>query len=176
MTCDSPGNAGKDPPTLADEIAPAVAELAAEGKGRNEISRALAVSTATVSRAAAIAGVEFDRGPTEVATRTRTEQLAQDRAELAGMAAEIARRAGRRLYIEAGAEVIDPATLTALNRVFGTATDKALTAGMLTDRLDSDDHHGNSLLDQLRGGFDSWAAALADQGQDQIITNPQEGT
>ena len=92
------------------------------------------------------------------------------------MAAEIARRAGRRLYIEAGAEVIDPATLTALNRVFGTATDKALTAGMLTDRLDSDDHHGNSLLDQLRGGFDSWAAALADQGQDQIITNPQEGT
>jgi len=141
MNSADPGTAGKDPPaTLADEIAPAVEELAREGHGRNAIARALAVSTATVSRAAAIAGVEFDRGPTEVATRTRAEQLAEDRADLAGMAAEIARRAGRRLFIEAGAEVIDPATLTALNRVFGTATDKALTAGMLAPSDDQDQY------------------------------------
>lgn len=134
------GHAGKDPPSLAEEIAPSVAALAAEGHGRNAIARALAVSAGTVTNAAKIAGVTFDRGPTEVATRTRAEQLAEDRADLAGMSAEIARRAGRRLYMELGAEVVDYSVLTALNRVYGTATDKALAAGMLAPTDDQDEY------------------------------------
>lgn len=135
-----PGHDGKDPPqTLPEEVAPAVAELAGEGFGRNAIARALAVSTGTVSKAAQIVGVEFDRGPTEAATRTRSEQLADDRADLAGMSAEIARRAGRRLFMELGAEVLDPSAVTALNRVYGTAVDKSLSAGMLAPTNDQDE-------------------------------------
>ena len=140
MTSDVPGHDGKDPPRLADEIAPAVVELHGEGHGRNAIARALGVSTGTVSNAARIVGVEFDVTGTEVASRTRAEQLAEDRADLAGMAAEIARRAGRRLFIELGATVLEPGTVTALNRVFGTATDKALAAGLVVPDDDRDQH------------------------------------
>lgn len=142
MTAGVTGHASKSPPSLAEEVAPHVAELAAEGHGRNAIAKALAVSEGTVSNAARIAGVTFDRGPTEVATRTRAEQLAEDRADLAAMSAEIARRAGRQLYMELGAEVLDPNTLTVLNRVFGTATDKALAAGVLIPTDDKADNHG----------------------------------
>lgn len=129
MNSDVSGQAAKDPP-LAEQVAPAVAELHAEGHGRNAIARALAVSPGTVSNAARIAGVEFDRSGTEVATRSRTEQLADDRADLAAMSTELARRAGRRLYVELGATVLDPATVTALNRVYGTASDKSLALGL----------------------------------------------
>lgn len=133
MTGDDPGSPGKQ--TLAEEVAPAVAELHAEGHGRNAISRALGVSTFTVSGAARIAGVEFDTAGTEAATRSRAEQLAEDRADLAGMSAELARRAGRRLYMELGATVLDPATVTALNRTYGTAVDKL---AVLTETLPDD--------------------------------------
>lgn len=126
---------------MAEQIAPDVAELHAEGMGRNEIARALAVSPGTVSNAARIAGVEFDRSSTEVATRTRTEQLAEDRADLAAMSAAIARRAGRRLFMELGATVLDPGAVTALNRTFGTAVDKAIAAGTaVPDDSDQDEY------------------------------------
>ena len=140
MSSGIPGHDGKDPP-LAEQIAADVAELHAEGMGRNEIARALAVSPGTVSNAARIAGVEFDRSSTEVATRTRTEQLAEDRADLAAMSAAIARRAGRRLFMELGATVLDPGAVTALNRTFGTAVDKAIAAGTaVPDDSDQDEY------------------------------------
>ncbi|MDX2358569.1 hypothetical protein [Dietzia sp. PP-33] len=128
MTWDVTGHDGKDPP-LAEQIAPAVSEMAAEGHGRNAIARALAVSPSTVTNAARIAGVEFDPAATEVATRSRAEQMAEDRAHLAAMAAEIAKRAGRRLYIELGATVLNPAAVSALHRAFGTGVEKAVLAG-----------------------------------------------
>lgn len=140
MTSGVPGHDGKDPPTLAGEIAPAVATLAGEGHGRNAISRALGVSTGTVSNAARIAGVEFDVAGTEVASRTRAEQLAEDRAALAEQAAEIGRRAGRRLFMELGAELLDPAAIGALNKAWGTAADKLILASATVPDDNADEY------------------------------------
>lgn len=140
MSGNGTGPDGKDPPPLAAEVAPAVAELAAEGFGRNAISRALAVSPTTVTRAARIAGVEFDPAATEVATRSRAEQFAEDRAALAAQAAEIGRRAGRRLFVELGAELLDPAAIGALNKAWGTSADKLLAASATVQDEARDEH------------------------------------
>lgn len=133
MSSGVPGHDGKDPP-LAEQIAPEVAELHAAGHGRNEVARRLGVSTGTVSAAARIAGVEFDRSSTEVATRTRTVQLADHRADLAEMAADLATKAGRRLRIELDATILDPTTVRALGTTFGIAADKlAALSATVTD-------------------------------------------
>jgi len=133
MSSDIPGHDGKDPP-MAEQIAPDVAELHAAGHGRNEVARRLGVSTGTVSAAARIAGVEFDRSSTEVATRTRAVQLADHRADLAEMAADLATKAGRRLRIELDATILDPTTVRALGTTFGIAADKlAALSATVTD-------------------------------------------
>jgi len=130
------GPGAKDPPPLAEQIAPQVAELHAQGHGRNEIARRLAVGETTVSRAAVIAGVRFDATATEVATRSRTAQRAEQRADLAELSAELATKAGRRLRIELDAEVLDPTAVRALGTAFGITADKfvALTADATDDR------------------------------------------
>ena len=149
-----------------------VAQLAADGHGRNSVARTLGVSRRAVDEAARAAGVTWVRSSTEAATRAR---LADTRAELADTFTEAADLAGDRLIEELRRDQIDPGTIRALATVAGISTDKLIALG---DRLSATDGSADSLLDQLRGGIDSWAAGLAeqDQDQDQIITNPQEGT
>lgn len=148
-----------------------VRELAEQGLGRNACSRELSVSRRQIDTWAREAGVSWVRTSTEAATKAR---VADVRASLTADFADIADGAAERLLDALDRDELDPRVLQALAQVAGAATDK-LTA--LADRLDADDHHGDSLLDQLRGGFDSWAAALADQDQhDQITTTPLEGT
>ncbi|MEU5624272.1 helix-turn-helix domain-containing protein [Streptomyces tendae] len=60
-----------------------IRDLHAEGKGRNEIARALDRSPRTISIHAADLGLTFDRTMTEAATRARVADLAERRAILA---------------------------------------------------------------------------------------------
>ena len=144
MSSEDPGTSAKDPPNMAEQIAPQVAELHAQGHGRNEVARRLGVGTATVSRAAAIAGVRFDATATEVATRSRTAQLAEQRADLAELSAELATKAGRRLRIELDAEVLDPTAVRALGTAFGITADKF--AALSADASDATDEHAAAAL------------------------------
>ena len=136
-----------------------VARLASEGMGRNAVARHLGVSRRAVDEAAKAAGVSWVRSSTEAATKAR---MADRRAELAEDFSEISDRAAERLLQALDADDLDPRVLQALAQVAGTATDKLTT---LADRLDADGDRGDSLLDQLRAGIDSWAAGLADQDQ-----------
>ncbi|MCY1656012.1 UNVERIFIED_ORG: hypothetical protein EDC92_1591 [Dietzia maris] len=143
MTSDVPGRDVKDPP-LAEQFAPTVARLHSEGLGRNAIARELGISTATVSSAARIAGVSFDTSGTEVATRSRVQQLAEARVDLADMAADLATRAGRRLRVELDANVLSPNNVRTLGIAFGIAVDKlvALSAEVTDER---DEHAAASV-------------------------------
>jgi len=124
MSGDGTGPGAKGPPTVAEQIAADVAELHAQGHGRNEIARRLGVGETTVSRAAVIAGVRFDATATQAATKSRSVQLAEQRADLAELSAELATKAGRRLRIELDATILDPTTVRALGTTFGIAADK----------------------------------------------------
>ena len=139
MSSDGTGPQAKGPPPMAEQIAPDVAELHAQGCGRNEIARRLGVGETTVSRAAVIAGVRFDATATEVATRSRTAQLAEQRADLAELSAALATRAGRRLMIELEAEVLEPTAARALGTVFGITADKF--AALSADANDATSEH-----------------------------------
>ncbi|MBH0121591.1 hypothetical protein I0Q12_19570 [Rhodococcus sp. CX] len=70
------------PPNLPEAIAPTVARLARAGMSRNAISRALRVAHGTVTTAANLAGVEFDRSITAAATKARAEDLKARRQKL----------------------------------------------------------------------------------------------
>ena len=59
-----------------------VADLHAQGKGRNEIARALHTTTYRVDKAAREAGVIFDGTMTEAAIKARREQANTERAAL----------------------------------------------------------------------------------------------
>lgn len=136
-----------------------VARLAGEGMGRNAVARHLGVSRRAVDTAAQAAGVSWVRASTEAATRAR---MADVRASLADDFSQIADGAAERLLDALDRDEIDPRVLQALAQVAGTATDKL---DRLADRLTADEDRGDSLLDQLRAGIDSWAAGLADQEQ-----------
>ena len=134
-----------------------VARLAAEGMGRNATARTLGVSRRAVDDAARAAGVSWVRSSTEAATRAR---MADRRAELLDDFSQISDRAAERLLQALDRDEIDPRVLQALAQVAGTATDKL---DRLADRLTADDGTGDSLLDRLAAGIDSWAAGLAEQ-------------
>ncbi|NYE50246.1 transposase [Spinactinospora alkalitolerans] len=57
-------------------------ELARSGLSRNEVARRAEVSTATVSRVAAAAGVAFDRSRTKNATKAKVADAKARRAQL----------------------------------------------------------------------------------------------
>lgn len=134
-----------------------VARLASEGMGRNACARHLGVSRRAVDTAAQAAGITWVRSSTEAATKAR---VADVRASLAADFADIADGAAERLLDALDRDEIDPHVLRALANVAGISTDKLTT---LADRLDADEDRGDTLLDQLRRGIDSWHAGLADQ-------------
>lgn len=73
-----------DQRAVDDNDRQAVAELHAQGLGRNEIARRINRGTRTVSVIAAALGLRFDNAEmTEVATRVRNADLAEKRAILA---------------------------------------------------------------------------------------------
>lgn len=73
------------PRPVTPELRARVAELHAQGLGRNAIARHpdVGVSAATVSKIAREAGLEFDRAATALMLRARQIDLAQARADLA---------------------------------------------------------------------------------------------
>ena len=129
-----------------------VARLAADGLGRNACARHLGVSRRAVDEAAKAAGVSWVRSSTEAATKAR---MADRRAELVDDFSEISDRAAERLLEALDDDELDPNVLRALANVAGLSIDK-LTA--LSDRLTADDGTGDSVLDKLAAGFQSWAA------------------
>ena len=147
-----------------------VRELAEQGYGRNACARELGVSRRQVDTWAREAGVSWVRSSTEAATKAR---MADRRAELADDFSAISDRAAERLLDALDRDEIDPRVLQALANVAGLSVDK-LTA--LADRIDADEDRGDSLLDQLRRGIDSWAAGLAEQDHDQDDQTTTETT
>ena len=147
-----------------------VAQLAADGLGRNAISRRLGVSRRAVDEAARAAGVTWDRTATAAATAAR---LADVRADLADTFATTADLAGDRLITALRADDLDPGVVRALATVAGISADKLIA---LSDRVSATEDRGDSLLDQLRAGIDSWAAGLAEQDQDQDDQTTTETT
>lgn len=81
------------PPDFYDRVA----ELHAEGCGRNKIARSLKVSTRQVDKAARARGLSFDSARTYAAARARRSSAAQDREDLStearALAAEVMDRA-----------------------------------------------------------------------------------
>ena len=147
-----------------------VAQLAADGLGRNAIARTLGASRRAVDEAAKAAGVTWDRSATAAATAAR---LADVRAELTDSFATTADLATGRLIEALHADELDPQVLRALGTVSGIATDKLVVRG---DRVSATDGTGDSLLDQLRAGFSEWAAHVAstDHQTTTSTTNSQE--
>lgn len=145
-----------------------VARLAADGHGRNSVARTLGVSRRAVDEAAQAAGVSWVRAGTAAATAAR---LADVRADLTDQFTEAADLATGRLIEALQADDLDPGILRALATVAGISADKLISLG---DRVSATDDTGDSLLDQLRNGFDSWAAALA--GHDQDRTTDERNT
>lgn len=146
-----------------------VAQLAADGHGRNAVARTLGVSRRAVDEAARAAGITWDRSATAAATAAR---LADVRAELTDSFTEAADLATGRLIEELHQDQLDAGTLRALATVAGISADKLVILG---DRVSATDGTGDSLLDQLRAGIDSWAAGLADQ-TNTSTTNPEGNT
>ena len=151
---------GRTPARVDPEI---VAQLAADGMGRNAVARTLGVSRRAVDTAAKAAGITWVRSSTEAATKAR---MADRRAELLDDFSEISDKAAERLLDALDADEIDPRVLQALAQVAGAATDKLTT---LADRLTATDDHGDSLLDRLAAGFSEWAEHVAN-ADDQITT------
>lgn len=145
-----------------------VAQLAADGMGRNAVALTLGVSRRAVDAAARAAGVTWVRTGTAAATAAR---LADVRAELTDSFTEAADLATGRLIEALQADDLDPAILRALATVAGISADKLIVLG---DRVSATDDHADSLLDTMRAGFDSWAAALA--GHDQDRTTDERNT
>lgn len=158
------GRAG--PPRKADPEQ--VAQLAADGLGRNAISRRLGVSRRAVDEAARAAGVTWDRTATAAATAAR---MADVRAELADTFATTADLAGDRLIEELRRDQLDAGTLRALATVCGISTDKLVILG---DRLTATDGTGDSLLDRLATGFSEWAEHVANTDDHQHTTTNNE--
>lgn len=132
-----------------------VKELAEQGYGRNACARELGVSRRAVDQAAREAGIDWSRTATEAATRAR---MADVRAALADDFADISDRAAERLLEALDADELDANVLRALANVAGTSTDKLAA---LSDRLATDDGTGDSVLDRLAAGFQSWADHVA---------------
>ena len=148
-----------------------VAQLAAEGHGRNSCARELGLSRRQVDRLAREAGIKWERAATEAATRAR---MADRRAELVEDFSQIADGAAERLLDALDADEIDPRVVQALAQVAGTATDKLTT---LADRLTADDGTGDSVLDRLAAGFSEWAEHVANADQtDQTDQDAVGGT
>ncbi|MFE5708849.1 hypothetical protein [Rhodococcus koreensis] len=68
--------------TKAERHADEVARLARNGMGRNQIAETLGLSTGTVTRAAKLRGVEFDRAATIKATEALIHDARKSRADL----------------------------------------------------------------------------------------------
>ena len=156
---------GRTPARVDPEI---VAQLAADGMGRNAVARTLGVSRRAVDTAAKAAGITWVRSSTEAATKAR---MADRRAELLDDFSEISDKAAERLLDALDADEIDPRVLQALAQVAGTATDKL---DRLADRLTADDGTGDSLLDRLAAGFQSWAAHVEHLDHNQTTTTNNE--
>ena len=129
-----------------------VKELAEQGYGRNACARELGVSRRQIDTWAREAGVDWSRAGTAAATRAR---MIDRRADLAEDFSAIADRSAERLLQALDADEIDHNVIRALVNAAGTSADKLAA---LADRIDATEDRGDSLLDRLAAGFQSWAA------------------
>lgn len=132
-----------------------VRELAEQGLGRNACARALGCSRRQIDTWAREAGIDWSRAGTAAATQAR---MIDRRAELADDFSAIADRSAERLLQALDADEIDPNVIRALVNAAGTSTDKLAA---LADRLEARDDTGDSVLDRLAAGFQSWADHVA---------------
>lgn len=141
---------------LAEQIAPKVAELHALGMGRNEIADQLEVSGRTVTRAAEIAGVQFDASALEKAAAVLEASNKQRRELLATAALEVAADRLRRIP---NADARDGRDLAV---AFGVLVDKS---GHLED-FEATKSHTLTMPDALL-----WVRAMRNGGQ---VPNPEK--
>jgi transposase-like protein len=140
---------------VTDKERQRVAELHAEGKGRNAIAREIGRSAGTVSSVAAQLGISFDRSAAKKATDARLAYAEERRLEIIGKGFDKA---------DAMLEGIqDAADLQKWTVALGTLVDKArLETGEATSREerlsgDAREKHFGRLFDQLdayRAGAD----------------------
>ncbi|QIS17309.1 hypothetical protein [Nocardia terpenica] len=139
--------------TRAQEIAPEVARLHAQGFGRNEIARALGASAGIVSKAAELVGVSFNASATAAAATEVCKATAQQRR------AQLVER-----LLEVASDALDrpessPRELRDLAIVAGVAIDKSL-------KLDSHEQ-----ADAALSAVDGWLTAML--GDQATITPTQ---
>ncbi|MCU1647581.1 MAG: hypothetical protein JWN03_7856 [Nocardia sp.] len=139
--------------TRAQEIAPEVARLRAQGLGRNEIARTLGASAGTVSNAAELAGISFDASATAAATEVCKATAQQRRTLLVGRLLEVASDALDR-------PEASPRELRDLAIVAGVAIDKSL-------KLESHEQ-----TDAALSAVDGWLTAML--GDKPAIASPSE--
>lgn len=133
--------------TKTEKYADDVARLAGTGMSRNKIAERLGVSTATVTRAARLRGVEFDRSRTIAATEAAVHDAKASRASLAGRMVAAA-HAGLDAYYQALAAGEDGAARNYMTAA-AVASDKHLALD-LHDRTDT----------RSLSAVDAWAKAM----------------
>ncbi|GLB63807.1 hypothetical protein NCCP2495_16860 [Dietzia sp. NCCP-2495] len=165
------GRGDKDEPPLYVQIAPDVARLASEGIGRNRIADQLDVAQSTVTKAAQHAGIDLDAAPA-AATAGRARQAEHARLELAGLAHQIAVKAGNKLVDALDRDDLD--AIRPLSVAFGVSADKEIA---LARHLPAGDATtGDTLLDRLATGFSEWAAHVEQLDHHQTADDAQGGT
>ena len=79
------------PSPITDAQKARVLELHTEGKGRNDIAKAVGISAGSVTKIVSQAGLSFDRAETAAATEARRQDLAKKRADAEADELEILR-------------------------------------------------------------------------------------
>ncbi|USC18457.1 helix-turn-helix domain-containing protein [Rhodococcus sp. 11-3] len=132
-------------PTLAEQHAPRVAELTAEGMSCREVAAELGVSPDTVSRAAKLAGATFDRTRTAAATEAAKIDAAARRLALVDSFGAVAAAALDQIVEALAARELEPRQLITLA---GVAADKFQKLGPEHDaEAESRERSGQALED-----------------------------
>ncbi|MFE3052979.1 hypothetical protein [Nocardia sp. NPDC059239] len=111
-------------PSAAERVRDDVARLAREGLSRNRIARQLGCAPATVTDAARLVGVEFDRRPTAAAVQVTVLDAQHRRARLADRWFDVAEGALGRL--KEAVDDDDPQAARAWATASAISTDKLL--------------------------------------------------
>lgn len=125
---------------------------------RNRIAQELDVATSTVTKCAQHAGIELDVAPAD-AIAGRVRQAEQARLELAGLAHEIAMKAGRKLSRAIGRD--DYVAVRPLSVAFGIAADKEIELARVIPEPDVDESSS------AREAFDGMVGAILEDGHAQ---------
>lgn len=146
-------------PSKAQQFAPHVAELHAQGLGRNAIARTLGCSAGTVTAAARHAGVVFDGRSTADATEVVRRSSEQRRADIVTAAADLADMAATKLLAALARDELEARELV---RLFGVAADKFVKLAPEPDHDADQREEAKEALDELMSAIRGSVVDLGD--------------